>query len=98
MLTRYIRKDEKLYYAMVVDGKYRLPMTVNKTLMQPQYIILSEKKGLLEVMYYNFYQVIQAPGYLSPAQSKQMFIPLSHIVKPGDAAVRPKEEIIDSEI
>lgn len=85
MKTRYIKKDNKLYYAVVIDGKYRPPISVvNKSLMQPQYIILSQKKDLYEVMYYTFYQAIQAADYLSPAQSKQMFIPLSHIVKQGE--------------
>lgn len=91
METRYIKKGDKLYYAMVVDGKYRMPITVNNKLMQPQYIILSAKKNLLEVMYYSFYQTIQTGNYLSPAQGKQMFIPSSHVVEAGSEAVKPKE-------
>lgn len=83
MPTRYIKKDNTLFYAMVIDGKYQLPITVNKSIAQPQYIILSQKLNLYEVMYYNFYQAIQSPDYLSPALTKQMFIPLSHIVKVG---------------
>lgn len=86
MPTRYIKKANNLYYAMVVNGKYRLPVVVNKSLAQPQYAILSQKRNLYEVMYYNFYQNIQDPDYLSPALSKQMFIPLGHIVKVGDNA------------
>lgn len=77
---------------MVVDGKYRMPITVNKSLSQPQYIILSQKKNLYEVMYYNFYQVIQQKDYMSPALAKQMFIPMSHIVKVGDKAKLEKDK------
>lgn len=84
MPTRYIKKDNTLFYAMVIDGKYQLPITVNKSIAQPQYVILSRKKDLYEVMYYNFYQSIQNLDYLSPALTKQMFIPLSHVVKIGD--------------
>lgn len=88
MQTRYIKKDNNLYYAVVIDGKYRLPISVvNKSIMQPQYVILSQKEDLYEVMYYSFYQTIQREDYLSPALSKQMFIPLSHVVRVGDDMV-----------
>lgn len=90
MPTRYIKKADKLYYAMVVDGKYRLPLTVNKALAQPQYIILSQKKKLYEVMFYNFWESIQSKDYLSPAQNRQMFIPMSHVVEVGDVAPKPE--------
>lgn len=86
MPSRYIKKGNDLYYAMVVKGKYRLPVTVNKSLAQPQYVILSQKLKLYEVMFYNFYETIQFRDYLSPALSKQMFIPLSHVVKIGEPA------------
>lgn len=86
MRTRYIKKGDKLHYAMVVDGKYRLPIVNNKSLLQPQYVILSQKKNLYEVMFYNFWQSIQQPDYLSPALARQMFIPISHVVKVGDIA------------
>lgn len=85
MQTRYIKKDDKLYYAMAVDGKYRLPIATKKFLVEPQYIILSQKKDLYEVMTYNFYRTILQPDYLSPAQARQTFIPCSHVVKVGDA-------------
>jgi hypothetical protein len=95
MPTRYIKKTDKLYYAMVVDGKYRLPIVINKSLAQPQYIILSQKKNLYEVMYYNFWQNIQHVDYSSPANTKQMFIPLSHVVHVGELAPKP-ENLPDS--
>lgn len=86
MQTRYIRKNDNLYYAVVIDGKYQLPVSViNRFLMEPQYVILSEKKELLEVMYYTFYKTIQEPDYLSPGQAKQMFIPASHVVEAGSS-------------
>lgn len=86
MRTRYIKKGDKLYYAMVIDGKYRRPISTKKFLSQPQYVILSQKKNLYEIMYYNFYQAVQALSYLSPAQTKQLFIPFSHVVNEGDVA------------
>lgn len=88
MPTRYIKKADKLYYAMVVDGYYRMPIVVNKSLAEPQYLILGRRGKLYEVMFYNFYQNIQHSDYLSPAVTKQMFIPLSHVVEVGDPAIR----------
>lgn len=84
MPTRYIKKADKLYYAMVIDGKYQMPKTINKSASQPQYIILSQKLNLYEVMLYTFYKAIMDPDYLSPAQFRQMFIPASHVVKIGE--------------
>lgn len=98
MQTRYIKKGDKLYYAMAVNNKYRLPISsVNKALMQPQYVILARKLDLYEVMYYTFYQAIQRPDYLSPAQTKQMFIPISHIVKTGDDITINTGDVYDEE-
>lgn len=76
---------------MVVDGKYRLPMLTKKYLAQPQYIILSQKKALYEVMYYSFWQSIQRLDYLSPALTKQIFIPFSHVVEAGAVVVIPED-------
>lgn len=93
MQTRYIKKYDKLYYAMAVDGKYRLPIATKKFLVEPQYVILSQKKDLYEVINYNFYRTILQPGYMSPAHSRQLFIPLSHVVKIGDSFILGASEI-----
>jgi hypothetical protein len=90
--NRFIREDDFLYVAYVIDGVYRRPKSTNGIIIKPQFFVIDFKRTVcLEVIDYYIYQMLQKNDVFAPIATQLKLVPITHIVKDGDKV--PKEII-----